>query len=801
MKPITLTMKAFGAYATEQTIDFRRLEDNNLFLIYGPTGSGKTTILDGIVFALYGKSSGSFRSGKSLRSDFAPLDSPTEVEFTFRLGRRTLSITRSPEQEVKKQRGEGTTVRPADASLVEVMEDGTRVPLATKSEEVTRTIIGLLGFNADQFTQIVLLPQGQFRQFLSSDSKDKKEILETIFHTAFFSRLENLLSAKSAALEKEYGKLREQETLLLEQHQCARAEELAPRIETTGQEATKAAKRLEELKNLLDKARKELAALEAVQQRFREAAEAKKSLAALTVREKDFGNHRLRIRQGEEAISLAEPFNKAALLYTQLQNGRKALEEAETELKRTEERLGGARKKMDTALAGLALLDPEADENTGTAAADGTADGPDGGGNPGNSGPASPANPLETIRRKILRLETEAATLTGVNRELAKMAAGLVDGQPCPVCGSTSHPRPANVSAEKEALLQREIAAKRKAAERLQQLDRELRTAQDLRNRAAGARETAAKQIPGLEKECRDAVKTYQDLLADSYFKGDSRAYQTARKEIPALPQLRQELQDFEKDLAAAGDRLKRAEAAVEGQTPPDLAGPRETVAKLERDHQESVRTVTLAEKMLAELKAAKKQLAVLHGKLAEKAAAYEDAAYLAQTAGRKNPLKLTLSAFVLQTILDDVLIAANERLQTMSRQRFLLKRSTTVLDARKQNGLDLEVNDAYTGLDRQVSTLSGGETFLASLSLALGLTDVVQSYAGGIRLDTILIDEGFGTLDPESLDAAMKALTDLQANGRLVGIISHVAELEERIPARLEIIPGENGSTARWHV
>ncbi len=794
MKPITLTMKAFGAYATEQTIDFRRLEDNNLFLIYGPTGSGKTTILDGIVFALYGKSSGSFRSGKSLRSDFAPLDSPTEVEFTFRLGRRTLSITRSPEQEVKKQRGEGTTVRPADASLVEVMEDGTRVPLATKSEEVTRTIISLLGFNADQFTQIVLLPQGQFRQFLSSDSKDKKEILETIFHTAFFSRLENLLSAKSAALEKEYGKLREQEALLLEQHQCAKAEELAPRIEATGQEAAKAAEQLEKLKFLLDKSRKELAALETLQQHFREAAEAKKALAALTAREKDFENHRLRIRQGEEAISLAEPFNKAALLYTQLKNSQQALAEAEAELKRMDERLDGARKKMNTALAGLALLDPEEDENSGASAEDGMATGPD-------SDAHSPANPLETIRRKILRLETEAATLTGVNRELARMAAELVEGQPCPVCGSTSHPRPANISAEKEALLQREIAAKRKAAETLQQLDRELRTAQDLRNRAAGARETAAKQIPGLEKECQDAVKVYQDLLADSYFKGDSRAYQAARKEIPFLPSLRQEIQDFEKALAAAGDRLKRAEAAVEGQTPPDLTVPRETVAKLERDHQEAVRAVTLAEKTLAELKAAKKQLAALHEKLAEKATAYEDAAYLAQTAGRKNPLKLTLSAFVLQTILDDVLIAANERLQTMSRQRFLLNRSPPVLDARKQNGLDLEVNDAYTGLDRQVSTLSGGETFLASLSLALGLTDVVQSYAGGIRLDTILIDEGFGTLDPESLDAAMKALTDLQANGRLVGIISHVAELEERIPARLEIIPGENGSTARWHV
>ena len=180
---------------------------------------------------------------------------------------------------------------------------------------------------------------------------------------------------------------------------------------------------------------------------------------------------------------------------------------------------------------------------------------------------------------------------------------------------------------------------------------------------------------------------------------------------------------------------------------------------------------------------------------------AYQTSALLAETAKGNNAARISLSAFVLQSILDDVLLAANVRLETMSSGRYLLRRSEVLGDARKKSGLNLEVNDAYTGVARPVKTLSGGEIFLASLALALGLTDVVQSYAGGLRLDTILVDEGFGSLDPEALDAALAALTDLQANGRLVGIISHVAELEERIPTRLEIIPGEHGSRAEWRI
>jgi exonuclease SbcC len=171
----------------------------------------------------------------------------------------------------------------------------------------------------------------------------------------------------------------------------------------------------------------------------------------------------------------------------------------------------------------------------------------------------------------------------------------------------------------------------------------------------------------------------------------------------------------------------------------------------------------------------------------------------ISEVASGHNPQGITFQRFVLGALLDDVLIAATERLQIMSHRRYSLQRRAERSDRRTSGGLDLEVLDSYTGMARPVSTLSGGESFLASLALALGLSDVVQAYAGGIHLDTIFVDEGFGSLDPEALDLAFRALVDLQRGGRLVGIISHVPDLRERIDTRLEIIPDRRGSTVRF--
>lgn len=177
----------------------------------------------------------------------------------------------------------------------------------------------------------------------------------------------------------------------------------------------------------------------------------------------------------------------------------------------------------------------------------------------------------------------------------------------------------------------------------------------------------------------------------------------------------------------------------------------------------------------------------------------YRAVGRVAAVAGGANSEGVSFARFVLGAVLDDVLAAATERLLRMSQGRFALVRAGERRDRRRSGGLDLEVFDAHTGMARPAATLSGGEGFLASLALALGLCDVVQSHTGGIHLDTIFIDEGFGTLDPEALDLAMRALEDLQAGGRLVGMISHVSELKERVGARLEVSAGRRGSTARF--
>jgi len=173
----------------------------------------------------------------------------------------------------------------------------------------------------------------------------------------------------------------------------------------------------------------------------------------------------------------------------------------------------------------------------------------------------------------------------------------------------------------------------------------------------------------------------------------------------------------------------------------------------------------------------------------------------LSQVANGTNARNLTFQRFVLAAFLDEVLIAATERMERMSQGRYRLLRAVDPRDGRTASGLDLEVEDLYTGKRRAVSTLSGGESFQAALSLALGLSDVVQAHAGGVKLETIFIDEGFGSLDAEALDRAIDTLIELQESGRLVGVISHVAEMRERIDVRLQVERTETGSWAGFVV
>lgn len=157
---------------------------------------------------------------------------------------------------------------------------------------------------------------------------------------------------------------------------------------------------------------------------------------------------------------------------------------------------------------------------------------------------------------------------------------------------------------------------------------------------------------------------------------------------------------------------------------------------------------------------------------------------------------KLTFETYVQEVYFDEVLTAANQRLRLTSQGRYQLVRRREVGNRSKQSGLEMDVFDAYTGKERDVKSLSGGESFMASLSLALGFSDVIQNHAGGVMLDSLFIDEGFGSLDPETLEQALHILSQLSSDNRFIGIISHVEELQERIGNQIVVEPGVNGSS-----
>ena len=159
-----------------------------------------------------------------------------------------------------------------------------------------------------------------------------------------------------------------------------------------------------------------------------------------------------------------------------------------------------------------------------------------------------------------------------------------------------------------------------------------------------------------------------------------------------------------------------------------------------------------------------------------------------------QNELKISFERYLQIEYLEQIVEAANERLKRLSNGQYYLKRSNRQESHGKQSGLGLDVYDAYTGQDRDVKSLSGGEKFNASLSLALGMSDVIQSYQGGVKIDTMFIDEGFGSLDDESLSKAIDTLIELQKSGRIIGVISHVQELKTAIPAILQVDKTKEG-------
>lgn len=1016
MKPLILDMHAFGAYAGKQHLDFNDLKGRKFFLIHGATGAGKTTILDAICYALYGNAASDLREAKALRSDHASADLLTSVTFIFSLADDVYKVCRSPRQlRQKKRGGEGFTEQQPEATLWR-LESGTEVLLEAKYENVTRKITDLLGFQCHQFRQVVLLPQGEFRKLLVAKSDERQQIMQTLFKTELYERIEEYLKKKAKDKLAEIKSVYEQKSW----HLVESGLDSLPQLTEAVADLTKAVaiskdnlaavqKRYQQVQQQLNRAKeieRQFTEYE-VAQRSLQLQEAKKpqiveisqqldlleKAAKLTeaeknvkrlqfevqkLQEQEFSQKNIVVKE-QEACRVAEAKFKEAsnkeaecqqleselAQITQYQEQSRLLQKATSEVQHKQDEVVKAKQQVILIDQKMVKLQDRIVEMTSfqqkTFSSATTM----------NNyklqlevaekiiNKRQQFNKLKADELKLAkRVQIDTQELENINkqriilqRELENaqhlfkigqagiLAQNLRDQMPCPVCGSTEHPKLAQMLAalpteatlealqvqlakldKQRDIMMQDLSAKKNQVAMLAQQETDLRaelgdatqislsTLQEQVVQLAKDYEqskTAAANLAIIEQKLADSKQSEQrglivqkaaqedyqrvlnelaalqavvaereQLLPDEYringtlnkrmmelknrvsvlkaeLKNSQQIWQSQKEHVAAslaaltntqknmhmaeqsflqekfnfynnvkvagfadfadyvrlqpdiasIEAVRKSLQSFSKDLAIAQERWQRASKAVAGLAKPDLNVLEQQYDDVSKLQQEAIADNTRLQLALSKQQHSLQKITTLEAKLMKMQTENGVLAKLYQVTRGDNKYSMNLQRFVLASLLERVTEAANIMLKTMSKSRYLLRRTNDVARKGSASGLDLEVFDNNTGVARGVATLSGGETFLASLALALGLADVVQQYAGGIRLDTIFVDEGFGTLDPESLDMALNTLISLQNSGRLVGIISHVPELQERIDARLEVKVGKRGSWAEFHI
>ncbi len=424
----------------------------------------------------------------------------------------------------------------------------------------------------------------------------------------------------------------------------------------------------------------------------------------------------------------------------------------------------------------------------------------------GGDGEAGEAD-AAAVRAKD-ELETavaEAARHTALAKEADTLEAAVARAQAALLSGSQQL---ASLTAGNAALAQEVeqlkagLAAARDGYESLAARQRAIVGAQG----ATAALVEALRRRNSTVEAAAEAAGALADALADSTFADAAqvRGALLAKAEAAAR---QEQLAAHERDVTLNMAQLERAEVAEAAlEAAKGVGAP--SAGELAQRHEEARRRATAAEQAAVRLGLARQA----SGQVAETAAAFharealvaplrERAALVAGLADAvrgagDNQLKMTLTSYVLAARLEQVAMAASVRLSTMSGQRYTLSHTDAKAGGNRKSGLGLAVVDEWTQRSRDTSTLSGGESFMASLSLALGLADVVQQESGGLDIETLFVDEGFGSLDEESLDQVMDALEGLRDGGRVVGLVSHVAEMKTRIPVHLQVTKGRNGST-----
>ena len=915
MRPLKLTMSAFGCYADKQTVDFETLGNEGLFLITGDTGAGKTTIFDAITFALYGETSGDNRKAEMLRSKYAQANAETYVELSFQYHDKVYHIKRNPTYMRAKQRGEGTTEEKADAEL-HLPDDR----IVTKLRDVNAKVEEILGINREQFVQIAMIAQGEFLKVLHASTEDRIEIFRKIFYTDAYKNFQDRVKKDANGLVAEIKEQRRGYDYSLGNVQVdANDDENTQKLSDAKLGILLTGDVIEWLTHIISSDDKALSAneilleevglkLAEINQRVGQAEQDKKARDALKAAQELLPSEITTQNEAESALNAEKAklpeceavkaqiseIERSLPKYQELQSLIDSIKVNEEKLSVEKQNAEDLLKRQTTDTSALeaaklelkSLMDAgvKAEALRGQQGILITRESTLNALNTSLNGYSTLLAELKTAQddyaekytiAKTKRDEYEALNKAYLDEQAGILAVELKDGQPRPVCGSTEHPAPAalSVKAPTKAVLDKakksaetadsetatasclasklngqsitkrdEIAAsattllgdtpfddiptvlesaltevktglagiseqlteqeKRKA--RKKELDEAIPTSESNLIKVGEALGKSKEQVAALTTQIDADSKTRDKQAAELKFKNET----DAKSEISALNTKKKGYEDALQTAQTVYDtaKTKADGTATEIQTLQSQLGDSQPLdfdaLKQEKGVKESTqRGLSERNRIVSTRKSANQTALNAISKTANTIAELEEHyKWLKEISDTANgdisgKEKIKLETYIQAAYFDRIIARANIRLLQMSNSQFELKRRD-VSGKQGQSGLDLNVIDHYNGTERDAKTLSGGESFIASLSLALGLSDEIQNNAGGIRLDSMFVDEGFDSLDDTKLSQAILTLMSISQTNRLVGIISHVTGLDEKIGRKIVVTKDRTGGS-----
>ena len=915
MRPLKLTLSAFGPYAGKTDFDFDKLGTGGLYLITGDTGAGKTTIFDAITYALYGDPSGNNREVSMFRSKYADLETPTFVKLTFKYKDNEYTVKRNPEYERASQRGSGVTKQTAGVELT--LPDG---KILTKTKEVDTAIKNIMGIDKNQFCQIAMIAQGDFLKLLLAPTKERIEIFRHIFKTKLYSDLQNKLKQEASSLDNNCLQIRQSITQYIAGINCDESSLHCVQVSKAKNNELPIDECISLLENLLaDDSQSE-----------------EKTAAEISNIEKQADTIKLNIQRGESISRAKILLEQTQALIEKLSSEKITLAAALDDENKKSVEIEKLTKDSATISAQLPEYDELSQKQTALAKNISLIE-------QNNLTLNKAKADIDTLKSQIESLNAESKTLEkcgeqkiilennilSLNDRLSKLqqllqsmeilkknheehkkavqiykerqanvdsldasykegyklyldaqagilAESLKENMPCPVCGSLSHPKkaskPVDVPTKDELdALQNRISAANKEVEMASQTAGKIKGIIDEKMESTltsikellgninmnSATDIAKESIVKLQAKIK-SINSEIKQLSKNISRKDS-----IEKILPQSTKRLEELQDsintisntittYTSENKAIEERIKSLKSKLlfssklEADT--KIKSNNDTVLKIQKAIDLATKRLNECNEKLASATATKAELSKqLEGKeeinlenekiklnelesnirrlraykeeihsrivnnqsnykniklksdeLIEAEKQYTIVKSLSDTANGNitGKDKIMLETYIQMHYFDRIISRANARLVIMTGGQYDLVRRKEAASKMGQSGLDLDVIDHYNGTERSVKSLSGGESFKASLALALGLSDEIQSSAGGIQLDTMFIDEGFGSLDEDSLAQAMNALASLASSNKLIGIISHVGELKQKIDKQIIVKKDKTGGS-----